>query len=204
VCSSDLVIVPVVKKNKRSFRGSVYRNRISSRGKKNSKKRKQRSIMQDVVVVAYPLSFKAKPKPLSKAIMWQEDAEFRPNVLPITRGTRVKFINKDRFYHNVFSYTRGAKFNIGRRRTNTVISQTIRKSGKIKLFCDIHSQMNATIISLDTPYFTQPNKNGVYLLKNLPAGKYRLVFMHPNMPDFDLETSLKRGESQEQSVTLTQ
>ena len=43
--------------------------------------------------------------------------------------------------------------------------------GKIELFCDIHPQMNATLLSLDTPFFTRPDSAGGFAIKELPAGR---------------------------------
>jgi len=197
------VFMPVVKKNKRSFRGRLYRNRLSSRKKRQKDIATQRTSFQDVIIAAYPLSFKAKIEPIKKARILQKNAEFRPHVLAVTPGTRVQFINLDRFFHNVFSYTPGAKFNIGRRATNTIYSRTINTTGKINLFCDIHSQMNATIVSLETPYFSQPSKSGVYLLKGLPAGKYRIEIIHPDFPKSETEITVKRNDKLEQSFTLS-
>jgi plastocyanin len=197
------VFMPVVKKQKRSFRGRLYRNRLSSRKKRQKNAAVLRTSFQDVIVAAYPLSFKGKTQPLEKARILQKNAEFRPHVLAVTPGTRVEFINLDRFFHNVFSYSPGAKFNIGRRPTNTTVWKTIYKTGKINLFCDIHSQMNATIVSLDTPYFTQPGKSGVYLLKDLPPGKYRLEIIHPDFPKTKTEITVRENDKLEQSFTLS-
>ncbi|KAA3618287.1 MAG: hypothetical protein D8M58_20505 [Calditrichaeota bacterium] len=197
------IFMPVVKKKSRTFRGRLYRNRLSSRKKRQKTATAPRTSFQDVIIAAYPLSFKPKTEPLKKARILQKNAEFRPHVLAVTPGTRVQFINLDRFFHNVFSYTPGAKFNIGRRPTNSVYSRKIYKTGKINLFCDIHSQMNATIVSLDTPYFTQAGKTGVYLLKELPPGKYRIEVMHPDFPTTESEITVKANEKQEQSFTLS-
>ncbi|RMH65774.1 MAG: hypothetical protein D6677_01715 [Calditrichaeota bacterium] len=176
------VFIPVIKKKKRTFRGRVYRNRLASRRRgRLPVSEKKRSAFSDLIVLAYPLSFKPKLKPLKKARMLQKNAEFRPRVLPVTPGTPVAFINLDRFYHNVFSITPGARFDIGRRPTGVAVTEKIYKTGEVKLFCDIHSQMNATILCVNTPYFTRVNKNGVFLFKNLPAGRYRLEAYHPDL-----------------------
>ncbi len=175
------VYIPAVKKKERTFRGRMYRNRLSSRrsGKKASGLR--RSVLEDVIILAYPLSFKPKVRPLKRVSLLQKNARFVPRVLPVTPGTSVAFINLDRFYHNVFSISPGARFDIGRRPTGVVVTKTISITGEVRLFCDIHSQMNATILSVNTPYFTRANKNGVYLLKNLPPGKYRMEAYHPDL-----------------------
>lgn len=197
------IIMPAVKKKSSAGRGRLYRDRLSSTNNQQKTADEDRSSYQDVIIAAYPLSFKAKVAPLSKARVIQKDAKFIPNVLPVTPGTQVEFINLDRFFHNVFSVSPGAKFNIGRRPTNDVVYKTISKKGDISLFCDIHSQMSAKIISLDTPYFTTANKNGVYLLDNLPKGTYRIEVFHPNFEKVDEQIELKENDSAEQSYTLS-
>jgi len=197
------IILPVIKKNVRSFRGRLYRNRLSSAIQRRAQEISKRSSYEDVIIAAYPLSFKAEIKPLPNARIIQRNAVFIPNVLPITPGTTVEFVNADRFFHNVFSITPGANFNIGRRPRNDVIRRRISATGKISLFCDIHSQMAATIISLETPYFTKSNRKGVYLLDNLPKGRYRLEVFHPEFDKITEEITLGEGESSEQSFTLS-
>jgi plastocyanin len=197
------IILPAAKKKVRTFRGRLYRNRLSSAIQKRAAEISKRSSYEDVIIAAYPLSFKAEVKPVPNARVLQRNAVFIPNVLPITPGTTVEFINADRFFHNVFSISPGAKFNIGRRPTNDIVRKKINVTGEISLFCDIHSQMAATIISLDTPYFTKANRNGVYLLDSLPEGKYRLEIFHPDHEKIEVEITLSKGESSEQSFTLT-
>ena len=125
-------------------------------------------------------------------------------MLPVTPGTKVEFINADRFFHNVFSVSPGSKFNIGRRPTNNIVSRTIYQTGNISLFCDIHSQMASTIISLNTPYFISAKRNGDYLLPNLPVGKYRIEVLHPNFENIVVQVTLSDGESSHQSFTFVQ
>jgi len=201
---SGRIILPVSKKKKRTFRGRLYRNRLSASKKKSTAATTGRTAFQDVVIAAFPLSFKAEVKPMEKARIIQRNAIFIPNVLPVTPGTRVEFINADRFFHNVFSVSAGSKFNIGRRPTNTIVRRTISKTGKINLFCDIHSQMASTIISLNTPYFVTAKRNGDYQLSNLPAGKYRIEVIHPNFDKIVAQLTLSDGESSHQSFTFVQ
>jgi plastocyanin len=197
------IIMPAVKKKSKTSRGNLYRNRLTANSNTNKSEENNQSSYQDVIIAAYPLSFKAEVKPIQNARVIQKGAKFIPNVLAVTPGTEVEFINLDHFFHNVFSVSPGAKFNIGRRPTNTIVNKTITKKGDVALFCDIHSQMSGTIISVDTPYFTAANNNGVYLLDNLPEGDYRLEVFHPNFEKEVRLISLKKGERSEQSFTIT-
>ncbi len=170
----------------RLARGQAYRNRLAPE-KPIESKTMSGSAYADVVVSAHPLSFKPKLQPLTKnRTIDQRDATFIPRVLPVTQGTVVQFVNNDPFYHNVFSLTPGNQFNIGRRTRGEVVQKKIGERkieglGEVKLFCDIHTQMNAVILSLDTPYFTKPDANGNYVLKDLPEGRYEVRVYHPDL-----------------------
>ena len=37
-----------------------------------------------------------------------------PGLLAVRKGTRVEFPNRDDFYHNVFSYSKAKRFDLGR------------------------------------------------------------------------------------------
>ncbi len=116
-----------------------------------------------------------------------------PRVLPVTVGSTVEFVNKDKVYHNVFSLTPGAKFDIGRKRTGFVHSQKIEAVGRIELFCDIHPQMTATILSLDTPYYTTPDSAGAYVIDGLPSGEYEIRVFHPAFTSDAVSLHLEEG-----------
>ena len=60
--------------------------------------------------------------------------------------------------------------------------------------CDIHSHMNAKILSLDTPYFVRVKADGTFELKNLPDGKYKIEVFHPNCNKIVDEIALSDGE----------
>jgi len=125
------VTVPVTKVKKRTLRGSAYRSRLGGGGEEAGKRRQTKSPYSDVVVSAHPLSFTANPDPVTSARVDQDKITFTPRVLPVTAGSTVEFVNKDRVYHNVFSLTDGAEFNIGRKRTGYVHSEKIEAVGPI-------------------------------------------------------------------------
>jgi plastocyanin len=105
----------------------------------------------------------------------QQGMQFRPALLPIRLGSTVAFPNQDDFYHNVFSYSRVKRFDLGRyRKTDRPATQVFDKPGLVKLYCDIHQHMRGVILVLDTPFFTRTDTNGGYRLENLPPGKYVL------------------------------
>lgn len=200
---SGTVFMPIVKKERRTFRGRIYRNRLSSANRKKQSNETLQSAMIDIIISAQPLSYQYKTKPLPDAKILQVNAEFIPKVIPVTPGTEVQFINRDRFFHNVFSITPGSRFNIGRKPTNVIESRIIKEVGEIKLFCDIHAQMNATILCVNTPYFTRIRPDGRYQLPDLPAGLYRIRVYHPEMQEINEVIEIKEGQSLTRNYNLS-
>ena len=104
------------------------------------------------------------------------DLVFRPLVLPILAGTTVDFPNSDPLFHNVFSLSQPKEFDLGRYPKGQKKSVTFDRPGIVSVYCEIHSYMFATILVLENPFFTVPNEDGTYSLKNIPAGSYKLNF----------------------------
>jgi plastocyanin len=195
------VILPPSQPNRRRFRGRAYRQR-TSRGRSQGEDApmpNEENRYRTVVVSAHPLSFDPSIEPLREpAEIDQRDATFVPQVTPVTAGSAVEFINSDPFYHNVFSLTPGARFNIGRRPTDVVVPETIPALddpvpglGVVELHCDIHPQMNAFVVSLQTPYYTRVSEDGTYRLDDLPAGRYEIRAYMPrqDLARFEVELS---------------
>jgi plastocyanin len=196
------VFMPVMAKERRTSRGRMYRNRLSSKKSKKTKSAALKSAFIDVIVSAHPVSYVFEVDTLPPVKILQIDAEFVPRVVPVTPGTRVQFINRDGFYHNVFSLTPGSRFNIGRKATGIAVSRRFYNLGEIKLFCDIHAQMNATVICLDTPYFTRVRPNGQYEISGIPEGKYEIRIYHPDLPQVSEVVDIKTGDSITKNFTL--
>jgi plastocyanin len=200
---SGRIEMPQIRKEKRSFRGRMYRNRLAKKNKSKEENETLKSPYIDVIVVLHPLDFKVEAKPLENARIIQRNAVFIPRVIPVTRNTVVEFVNYDKFYHNVFSVTPGAKFNLGRRPTGTIVKHKIERPGEIKLFCDIHAQMNATILSLDTPYFNRVQPGGSYKIENIPGGNYLVQVYHPDLPDTEEYISITAGRNMVKDFILS-
>ncbi|MEZ4953310.1 MAG: carboxypeptidase regulatory-like domain-containing protein [Saprospiraceae bacterium] len=148
----------------------------------------------NVIVSLHPLDFTPELTPTPDAIISQKEQTFLPLVLPVVVGSKVHFLNEDEFFHNVQSYTPKSRFSIGRRAPGISYSQKIIKAGVINLLCDIHSHMNAVILSLETPYFVRTAANGTFSLDGLPNGRYRLNIFHPNCGEITDEITLSGGE----------
>ncbi len=118
-----------------------------------------------------------------KVVLDQKQKRFIPHVLPILVGTTVDFLNSDDVYHNVFSFSPARSFDLGRYRKGKSRSVTFDTPGVVKVYCDIHTHMNAFILVLENPYFTTTDEDGNYVLENVPPGEYTLKAWHGRWPE---------------------
>lgn len=117
-----------------------------------------------------------KPPQTPAPSMSQTGLQFFPALLPIFQGTEVAFPNEDPVYHNVFSYSSGHRFDLGRyRKGETPPTVRFDEPGVVRIFCEIHGHMRGTILVLDTPCFTVTDAEGNFRLDDIPAGDYMLV-----------------------------
>jgi plastocyanin len=106
--------------------------------------------------------------------MTQKNKSFVPHVLAIPVGSTVTFPNDDAIFHNVFSLSRPAPFDLGLYREGASKNITFTTPATYHVFCNIHPQMSATILVVPTSYITEADGAGNYRL-NLPAGRYKLT-----------------------------
>jgi plastocyanin len=132
----------------------------------------------NVVVFAQGEQDPAPSPPSAPAQMLQQEGRFIPHVLPVLKGTTVEFPNLDDFYHNVFSVVAGERFDLGRYASGQSAAQTFNKPGVVVVRCELHADMKAFILVLETPHFARPDSAGRYAL-DLPAGPYLLRAWHP-------------------------
>jgi len=104
----------------------------------------------------------------------QKDKMFTPHLLVVPTGSEVEFPNQDPFFHNVFSLFNGKRFDLGLYESGTSRSVRFDREGISYIFCNIHPEMGAIVLALNTPYYTVSDGNGVVALHNVPAGNYRL------------------------------
>ena len=116
----------------------------------------------------------AWPKP-SAAVIAQKDFRFSPSLLVVPRSTSVSFPNEDNEFHNVFSYSRAKRFDLGRYPKGESKRVIFDKPGIVKAYCEVHPWMRAAILVLESPCFAIVSRDGSFSIEGIPAGRYDLV-----------------------------
>ena len=139
----------------------------------------------DASTPAVPAIAPARPAPQ----IAQTNKSFDPHVLVIQMGTVVQFPNKDPFLHNVFSLFDGKRFDLGFYEAGSSKTVHFDRAGVSFLFCNIHPEMSAAVVAVDTPYFGMSDRSGRVSIPNVPEGKYRLsVWYERSLPE-DLKSA---------------
>jgi plastocyanin len=159
--------VEVVERNRadRSKRASVSNTRDDS----------------NVAIWLTPVNDSNEPVPATRTIptrqnlqLIQRNKSFQPHVLVIPAGSTVEFPNKDPFFHNVFSLFDGRRFDLGLYEGGSSSSARFEHPGVSFLFCNIHPEMSAAVVVVDTPYFALSNRAGLISIPGVPDARYLL------------------------------
>ena len=138
--------------------------------------------VRDAVVYAVP---EGRTLPLARktAVMDQKNRMFIPHVLPVQTGTSVRFPNSDDIRHHVYSFSPAKPFQLPLYKGTPANPEVFDKAGVVTLGCNIHDQMSAFIVIVDTPYFEKTAPNGRASLRDLGGGRYTLRVWYPDMRD---------------------
>ena len=114
----------------------------------------------------------------------QHNKSFQPHVLVVPVGSVVDFPNHDPFFHNVFSLFDGKRFDLGLYEAGATNSVRFDRLGVSFLFCNIHPEMSAVVVAVDTPYYGISDRKGNIAIRNVPDGKYELhVWYERGLPE---------------------
>jgi plastocyanin len=134
--------------------------------------------VEDSAVVIEPVSG-VVPKRHRTAAVEQRDREFVPYVTIVQTGTMVEFPNRDPLKHHVYSFSPAKLFEIKLYAGKPMQPVLFDRPGEVAVGCNIHDWMEAYILVVNSPYFAKTGKNGKAIIRDVPAGTYRLRVWHP-------------------------
>jgi plastocyanin len=130
------------------------------------------------------------PPPSTRPVIEQKALTFIPHVLAVQVGTTVDFHNGEEplhgraIQHNVFSPSTTRPFDLGTYGYKLSKSVTFDQPGPVTVLCNVHPEMSAYVVVVETPYFAVADREGQYLIEDVPPGRYVLKTWHPSLrPD---------------------
>jgi len=163
--------------------------REGTKGENSSNRVLHVSDASDVVVWLKPLDSPVADKPAvqepaRRPQVIQKNKSFHPHLTVVRVGSVVDFPNHDPFFHNVFSLFDGKRFDLGLYEAGATNSVRFDHPGVCYLFCNIHPEMSAIVMAVDTPYYGVSDKRGTVTIAGAPDGKYELhVWFERSMPE---------------------
>jgi plastocyanin len=164
---------------------AVVRGRVEIIGAASVGKPKHGTLPQTVVWLtaltaggdATPAWSAAELNPASPAQvprLVQKNKSFEPHILVVQAGSQVEFPNRDPFFHNVFSLFEGKRFDLGLYEAGTTRVVRFDRLGISYIFCNIHPEMSAVVITIATPFYAISTREGLVSLTGVPYGRYIL------------------------------
>jgi hypothetical protein len=117
----------------------------------------------------------------------QKNRTFIPHLQVVPVGAVVQFPNADPFFHNVFSLFEGKRFDLGLYEAGSSKSVTFPREGVSYIFCNIHPEMSAVILTLSTPLYAMADSADAFVLHAIPPGEYKLHIWIEGVPQSVLD-----------------
>lgn len=157
--------------------------------------------IRDAIVYAVPEG-RTPPTPRRAAVMDQKNRMFIPHVLPIQTGTSVRFPNSDDIRHHVYSFSPAKPFQLPLYKGTPANPIVFDRAGVVTLGCNIHDQMSAYIVIVDTPFFEKTGPTGSATLKDVDAGRYSVHVWFEGMRDEPVPESVTVAQGERIAVSF--
>jgi len=170
----------------------------------SSEKQAESSRAVGVVVWLTPLDSHTplKPFPAGSLKLVQHNKSFEPHLLIVPVGAVVQFPNHDPFFHNVFSLFEGKRFDLGLYEAGSSRNVSFDRPGVSYIFCNIHSEMSAVVIALDTPFYSVSSSKGEIVIPDVPVGRYSMHLWYETALPETLKTLTREINVTESTSTL--
>ena len=155
----------------------VYANEVSGKVEIVLKGEKKKTDLDSTIVYLEQPGIKASipqselRKPYS---IITKNKQFTPQAIAIPVGATVDFPNQDAIFHNIFSVSTPNQFDLGLYKGGSSKKQAFDSPGVVKVFCNVHPQMTATIVVVPTSFMVSTDKSGNFSFSNVPPGIYEI------------------------------
>ena len=176
--------------------------RVRVTGAKPSERHTNEGVVLWLTPVDAPASARASTPPGNRLQLAQKNKAFVPHILVVQVGSTVDFPNLDPFFHNVFSQFNGKRFDLGLYESGSSRSVRFDRSGVSYIFCNIHPEMSAVVVSVPTPYFATSTAAGNLVIHDVQPGTYMMHVWAMGGSDSDLAANGRRISVSGPSVDL--
>ena len=136
----------------------------------------------DVVVSLKGVAGQSTGASAPAAVLDQKGCLYSPQILAVQTGQKIVVKNSDSCVHNVHStpaVAGNAEHNDVQMPGGPDLTYTFPQPEMFLRFkCDVHSWMFAWVSVFDSPYFSVSDKDGRFVIKNVPPGKYTVEANH--------------------------
>lgn len=139
--------------------------------------------LHDAIVMLEPVSGSLPVRPLSGVQISQVHRQFDPQVTVVTVGTAIAFPNLDTVRHHVYSFSGVKNFELKLYSGVPAAPVVFDRPGVAVLGCNIHDQMVAWVVVVDTPFYGRTSALGKATISAVPPGFYRLKTWHSSLLD---------------------
>lgn len=148
----------------------------------------------------------ARGKPLQKPAQAPEldnkNCVFVPESQVIYPGPIV-IVNSDAVLHNTHGfYGKRTAFNVALPNQGQRITQELERPGLVRVECDEHGHMHATIYVADNPYHAVTGADGAFTITDVPPGNYKLVVYQRHTGPVETAVTVKSKETANVSIDL--
>jgi hypothetical protein len=143
----------------------------------------------------------ARAAPASPVVIDQHKCSYQPRIQGAVAGQPMLVKNSDGTLHNVRGLSNGkAVFNVAQPPNAQPVQKAMPEGVEVlKLKCDVHPWMAASIVVSPHPYFATTGEDGSFELQGVPAGTYTLEAWHETFGTKTAEVTVKEGASAEAS-----
>jgi len=149
--------------------------------------------------VVQPVRLQSSQK---KYRMVQRNKMFEPSLLVVPLDSFVEFPNLDPWFHNVFSLYQGKRFDLGLYEAGAQKTIKFDRPGPSYVFCNIHPEMAAVVLTVDSDFYGISEKSGRTSIENVPEGKYLLHVWYENASPQSLDSLQRPVEVERDTDTL--
>jgi plastocyanin len=170
----------------------IAQAKVRVTGAKSSERHSNEGVVMWLTPVDAPLASHTTNSPRNRLQLAQKNKEFVPGLLVVQVGSIVEFPNLDPFFHNVFSQFNGKRFDLGLYESGSSRSVHFDRAGVSYIFCNIHPEMSAVVVSVPTPYFAMSTAAGNLAIHDVQPGTYMMHVWAMGNSDSDLAATGRR------------